>query len=84
VKEEEDRLKVLRDNRDFVLTKRKLSDGEEFEIDVGFLDDAKDKVKGYLHVITFYNDKKREVSRIVIQFDKEGNYLINGEKHGNL
>jgi hypothetical protein len=66
------------------MSRRKLNSGEEFELEIGYLDDVKDRVKGYIHVITFYNEKKKEVSRIVIEFDKDGNYLVNGVRMGKV
>jgi hypothetical protein len=84
INQNEDRLKIYRDHENLVMSRRKLNSGEEFELEIGYLDDVKDRVKGYIHVITFYNEKKKEVSRIVIEFDKDGNYLVNGVRMGKV
>jgi hypothetical protein len=83
IKSSEMRIKVIRDHRETVLTK-KVSKGLSFKLDIGFTDDAKDQVKGYLHTISFYDSDKNETSRIVIEFDKDGNYLVNGQKRGKI
>ena len=84
LKTNEDRLKIYRDLGDHVMTKKKLEDGEEFDLDVGFVDDVKDGVKGYSFTINFYDAKKNRVSRIVINFDSQGNYRVNGETRGRI
>ncbi len=56
----------------------------EFDLRLGFVDDMKDHVSGYLHVITFYDDDRNPVSQIVIEFDKDGNYFVNGQQRGKV
>ena len=63
---------------------KKTESGMEFKLDLGFLDDIKDRIGGYKYVIQFYTMEKAEVSRIVIEFDTEGNYFVNGEKRGKI
>ena len=80
---EEIKIKVVRDDKTTVLSK-KVAQDMEFKLEVGYTDDIKDQVSGYKHVIQFLNPKKEVLSRIVIQFDKEGNYFVNGEKRGRV
>ena len=83
VQPEEIKLKVVRDDKSTILTKKTESD-MEFKLDVGFTDDIKDRISGYKHVIQFLSSKKDVISRIVIEFDKEGNYFVIGEKRGKV
>jgi len=79
---EEIRVKVFKDENIQVLNK-KTEAGMEFKLDVGFTADVKD-VNGCKQVIEFFSEDKVPVSRIVIEFDKEGNYMVNGEKKGRI
>jgi hypothetical protein len=77
------KLKVFKDDGSAVFSK-KTENGMEFKLDLGFTDDIKDRVTGYKYVIQFYTQEKEEFSKIVIEFDVEGNYFVNGEKRGRI
>lgn len=77
------KLKVFKDNGNAAFSK-KVENGMEFKLDLGFTDDIKDRVAGYKYVIQFYTLEKKEFSKIVIEFDTEGNYFVNGEKRGRI
>lgn len=79
----EAKLKVTMDDHELVYSK-KVTAGMEFKLEPGFTDDVKDRVSGYKHVIQFYSSDKKVVSRIVIEFDEDGNYFVNGEKRGKV
>jgi hypothetical protein len=81
---EEVRLKVIKDDLYSIMNKKKIKKGVEFTIEVGFTDDVKDKLSGYKHVIQFLSEEKRVISIILIEFDEEGNYSVNGEKRGKV
>jgi hypothetical protein len=80
---DEVRMKIMRDGRS-VASYRKFTVGKEIKLDVGFTDDAKDKISGYEHIVYFLSDDKKEVSRIVITIDENGDYFINGQKRGRV
>jgi len=81
--QEEIKLKVIRDDKNILFSKKTEQD-MEFRLDLGFTDDIKDRISGYKHVIQFISPKKEVISRILIEFDKEGNYLVNGERRGKI
>jgi hypothetical protein len=83
VPSEEVKLKVIKDNKNSILSK-KTEAGMEFKIELGFTDDIKDKISGYKHEIQFLSSDKKVLSRILIEFDAEGNYFVNGEKRGKV
>lgn len=81
--QEESRIKILRDGKTYTNVK-KLELGKEFKLDIGYTDDAKDKVSGYSHIIYFLTKEKKEINKIVITIEENGDYLINGERRGRL
>ncbi len=83
VNDNETRLKVFQADEKMVYSK-KLKQEVKFSLDAGYTDDLVDQLPGHLHVISFYDDKRNEVSRIVINFDKDGNYFVNGKQRGKI
>ncbi|MBX2943428.1 MAG: hypothetical protein KF860_13885 [Cyclobacteriaceae bacterium] len=83
VNENETRLKIFQGDEKMVLSK-KLNKKLEFKIDAGYTDDLVDQLPGHYHIISFYDNNKKEVSRIVINFDKDGNYFVNGKARGKI
>jgi hypothetical protein len=77
------RMKILRDGRVHTNNKR-IELGKEFKLEVGYTDDAKDKVSGYNHTLLFLDASKKEVNKIVISIEENGDYRINGEMRGRL
>jgi hypothetical protein len=77
------RMKIMRDGRVHTNNK-KIELGKEFKLEVGYTDDAKDKVSGYNHTLLFLDASKKEVNKIVIAIEENGDYRINGEMRGRL
>lgn len=75
--------KIIRDNLTVVYNK-KIAEGSLIDLEVGFTDDIKDQIKGYRHEIQFLAADKTIQSKILIEFDEEGNYFVNGEKRGKV
>jgi len=80
---EEVRIKVVK-NTEQVLLARKFDPNVVLKLDLGFTDDIKDRVTAYHYLITFLTKEKSELSKIEIFFEKDGTYLVNGEKRGKL
>lgn len=80
---DEARIRVIRDSKEAVLNK-KLNGEIEIKLDVGYTDDVKGGISGYKHEIQFMSAEKKVLRRILIEIDKEGNYMINGEKRGKF
>jgi hypothetical protein len=80
---EEVRIKVTKNNDDILLS-RKFDPNLIVKLDLGFTDDVKDRVSAHQYVIMFHSKDKKPLSKIEIFFEKDGTYLVNGEKRGRL
>lgn len=77
------KLRIVRDNSVNV-AKRKIELGEKVTVFSAFVDDIKDKIQGYQHTIYFLDSKGTRLNKIVIEFDEEGFYFVNGKKKGKI
>ena len=80
---EETRVKVV-DNNGKVLLSRKFDPSILIKLDLGFTDDLKDRASAHHFIITFLSKDKVPTSRVEIFFEKDGTYLVNGEKRGRV
>ena len=80
---EEVRYKVL-NNFDKKPMSKKISKAPILDIDAGFTDDIKARLRPSEYLITLMTDAKEEVSKILIQIEKDGTFLVNGEKRGKF
>lgn len=81
--DQEYKIKVIRDN-DQQVAKKKITAGMTVSIFSGFVDDIKDQIAGYNHVIYFLDKDGNPLSRVVVEFDEDGFYSVNGKKRGKL
>ena len=77
------RVKVLENNSKNVYNK-KFDASTILKLDLGFTDDIKDRVGAYEYTVFFLDEDKEQVSKIVIYFEKDGTYLVNGETRGKI
>ena len=63
---------------------KKISVNSVFELDLGFTADMIDRVKAHEYTLTFLDEDKRPVNRILIAVDDDGSFLVNGEKRGQF
>ena len=77
------KLRVV-DNLNNKVLSKKVYDGLEFEINIGFTDDVKDRVTANEYTIFIQNEKREHQSKIVILVDEDGMFLINDEVRGKL
>jgi hypothetical protein len=80
---EEVRYKV-ENNKDKRVVSKKLPKTPILAIDAGFTDDIKALLVPSEYVITLMTDDKTAVSQILIQIEKDGSFLVNGEKRGKF
>lgn len=63
---------------------KKVAPNDVLELDLGFTDDMKDRVTAHEHTVTFTDDDKKPLNRIVISIGEDGSFLVNGEKRGKF
>ncbi|MBT1696785.1 hypothetical protein KK083_07865 [Fulvivirgaceae bacterium PWU4] len=80
---DESRIRVT-NNLDSKPFNKKIEEGIVVPLDLGFTADVKDRVTAHEYVITFLSPQKSEVSRILINVDKDGSFFVNGEKRGRF
>lgn len=84
VGEGEFRLRVIKNTDTHATSARKLEQGMQVKLDLGYTDDIKDRISAYEYIAYFLSDDKKPLTRVVIYFDKDGTYYVNGEKRGRL
>ncbi|HAC23646.1 MAG TPA: hypothetical protein DCE81_01890 [Cytophagales bacterium] len=77
------RLKVVRGARDSFIN-RKVKEGDQIKVEIGFVDDLKDRTIEFEYEIIFLNEKKDAQSRIHLFVEKDGTFKINGEVRGKF
>lgn len=63
---------------------RKVQEGTVVPLQIGFTDDAKDRVAAHQYTLTLLSPKKTETSKIEIFIEEDGTFLVNGEKRGKF
>lgn len=80
----EDRVRIISNYRDIVLN-RKVKADQELSFELGFTADMKDRVKAHEYTIYFQSQQgKDNLSRILIQVEQDGTFLVNNEVRGRL
>lgn len=80
---EEAKLIIVRNNVEQSF-KKKLRTGMEVMIFSEFVDDIKAELSAHSYTVYFLNTTGTPVSRVIIEFDDEGFYRVNGIKKGKL
>ena len=53
-------------------------------LDLGFAADIKDNIRPQKYSVNFYSAEKQLKRTILIHFEKDGTYYVNGEKRGRI
>lgn len=80
---EEVRIKVIENGSKTVFNK-KFDMTAVLKLDMGYTDDIKGRVTAYDYTVYYLNADKKPMSKIVIHFEEDGTYLVNGEVRGKL
>jgi hypothetical protein len=73
----------ITDSQGKMYLKKKPNESGEYSLDMGFVDDMKDKVTPGKFLVSFLREKK-SVEQINIEVEADGTFLINGEKRGKF
>jgi hypothetical protein len=77
------RIRVTENNKEVVFNK-KADSNTIVKLELGFTDDIKDHVGPYEFTIHLLDNEKKPVSRVVIYFQTDGTYLVNGQMRGKI
>jgi hypothetical protein len=80
---EEVKVKVV-NNKGNLVHNRKASLETAIKLDLGFIDDVKDRVLPHEYTVLFISDTKSPVSQIQLIVLEDGTFLVNGEKKGKF
>jgi hypothetical protein len=80
---EEVRVKII-DNTGKTALSKKIKQDDVISLTLGFTDDMKDRVTPHEYTVRFFNDDKKELSRIVIRVETDGSFIVNDEKRGKF
>lgn len=80
---EEVRFKVT-DNLGATVLNKKIKQDDLIFINMGFTDDMKDRVSAHEYTVRFFDDNKKEISRILISVMVDGTFIVNNEKRGKF
>lgn len=83
VRDDEYRVRIV-DSRGNVLANKLLGKSKSLNFDIGYTDDVKDQVSADKYFVNFYGKDKKLNRNIVIRFDPEGGYFVNGEQRGRI
>ena len=80
---EEVKVKVVNNNGNLVFS-RKTSLDTPIKLDIGFIDDVKDRIIPHEFTVMFYTDSKSPVSQIRLVVSEDGTFFVNDEKKGKF
>lgn len=80
---DEARMRVI-ENNSKVVYNRKIDRSSVLKLELGFTDDIKDHIGPYEFAIVLLNEDKEPLRRVVIFFQTDGTYLVNGQVRGKI
>jgi hypothetical protein len=80
---DEVRVRIQQNGKNVALNK-KIDTTTILKLDLGFTDDIKDRVSPHEYTVFFLNQDKQPLSKVIIFFEEDGTYLVNGQKRGKL
>jgi hypothetical protein len=72
------------DNKGNIRFTKKLPKGATFLIDMGYIDDIKDQLAPNTYELFALSADKALLNRIHLRIEKDGTFLVNGEKRGKF
>jgi hypothetical protein len=81
--EEKMRVRISKNINDRPIHK-KVNIKSVIELDLGFTDDMKDRVKAHEYTVSFISSDKKTMNQILISIGEDGSFFVNGEKRGKF
>ncbi len=80
---EEIKIKAVNTNEKVVFN-RKATVGEVINMDIGFIDDVKDREAPHEFIVLLYSKSKKPISRIHLLIMEDGTFMVNDQKRGKF
>lgn len=80
---EEVKIKAVNSN-DKTVFNRKATVGEVINMDIGFIDDVKDREAPHEFIVLLYSKSKQPISRIHLLIMEDGTFMVNDQKRGKF
>ena len=80
---DEVRIRVVENDVKVVLNK-KFDMSTVLNLDMGYTDDIKDRVSAHQYTVYYLTADKKALSKVVINFEENGTYSVNGEVRGKI
>lgn len=80
---EEVKVRVTNSNGNLIFN-RKATEGTIIKLDIGFIDDVKDRVTPYEFTALLYSESKKATSKIHLLIMEDGTFMVNDEKKGKF
>lgn len=81
--DDEVKLRVVNSNGHLVFN-RKATEGTIIKLEIGFIDDVKDRVSPYEFTAFLYSGSKKTTSQIHLLIMEDGTFMVNDEKKGKF
>lgn len=72
------------DNYGKAVFSKKAEKSLDYVIDMGYIDDLKDRLSPYSYILYAQSDKKESLNKIVLLVQEDGTFLVNGERRGKF
>ncbi len=82
-KEDEIRFKC-EDNNGRALFNKKADKTLDYQIDMGYVDDVKDRVTAYGYTLYALGEARQAINKIELIVMEDGTFMVNGEKRGKF
>jgi hypothetical protein len=82
-KDEEIRFKC-ENNQGRALFNKKAEKSLSYDIDMGYIDDVKDRVTPHMFTVYALTEKKEALNKIELLVMEDGTFMVNGEKRGKF
>lgn len=82
-KEEETRFRC-ENNLGRALFNKKAEKSLDYDIDMGYIDDVKDRITAHSFIVYALTEKREAVNKIELLVMEDGTFLVNGEKRGKF
>jgi hypothetical protein len=81
--EDEVKVRVINSSGNLVFN-RKATEGTVIKLEIGFMDDVKDRVSPYEFTAFLYSSSKKTTSQIHLLIMEDGTFMVNDEKKGKF